>query len=277
MRGMLIVVPVLIFAVTMIAADAPKAPAAEPKKAPTAEVKKTEPAAPKKAEPAAETKKVEPAPAAAPAAPAKPAEEPKKEEPKKEDAKKEEAPKAAPLPDPKVYDIKEETVTDTKTNLVWQRKKGDKSMTHKEAEDYCGTLTLAGADDWRLPTVTELRTLIVGCQSGTETCKVDEKCLDSKCWSTACACQALKGPGEDGFYWQKDVWQGGGKYFWSSSLRPTKKAEKAWDVGFNYGNVYEYDRAQKADVRCVRAAAPAPVPATPAAAPATPAAATPTK
>jgi len=263
---MLIVVPVLIFAVTMIAADAPKAPAAEPKKAPTAEVKKAEPVAPKKAEPVAETKKAEPAPAAAPAAPAKPAEAAKKEEPKKEEPKKEETPPTPAPPDPKKYDIKEETVTDTATNLVWQRKRTDKSMTHKEAEDYCGTLTLAGADDWRLPTVTELRTLIVGCQSGTPACKVDDACTASKCWSPACACQALKGPGEDGFYWQKDVWQGGGKYFWSSSLRPGKKSEKAWDVGFNYGNVYEYDRTQKADVRCVRGAtAPAPAPATPAA------------
>ncbi len=269
MRGMLIVVPVLIFAVTMIAADAPKAPAAE---TPKAEVKKAEPVAPKKAEPAVEAKKTEPVPAvaAAPAVAAKPAEaakkeepkkeEPKKEEPKKEEAKKEETPPAA-IPEPKSYDIKEETVTDTKTGLVWQRKRTDKSMTHKEAEDYCGTLTLAGADDWRLPTVAELRTLIVGCQSGTPACKVDDACTASKCWSSTCACQALKGPGEDGFYWQKDVWQGGGKYFWSSSLRPGKKSEKAWDVGFNYGNVYEYDRTQKADVRCVRAAAAPAAPA----------------
>ncbi len=262
MRGFLIVVLTAAFAVMLFAAEAPKTPAAEAPKAPAAEPKKAEPVAPKKVAPA-EAKKPEAAPAAAQPAPAKPVEEAKKEEPKKEEvkkeepkkeeAKKEETPPAA-IPEPKSYDIKEETVTDTATNLVWQRKRTDKSMTHKEAEDYCGTLTLGGADDWRLPTVAELRTLIVGCQSGTPACKVDDACTASKCWSPACACQALKGPGEDGFYWQKDVWQGGGKYFWSSSLRPGKKSEKAWDVGFNYGNVYEYDRTQKADVRCVRAA-----------------------
>lgn len=263
MRGFLIVALTATFAVMLFAAEAPKTPAAEAPKAPAAEPKKAEPVAPKKVAPA-EAKKPEAVPApVTPTASAKPVEEAKKEEPKKEEvkkeepkkeeAKKEETPPVA-TPEPKVYDIKEETVTDTKTGLVWQRKRTDKSMTHKEAEDYCGTLTLAGADDWRLPTVAELRTLIVGCQSGTPACKVDDACTASKCWSPDCACQAFKGPGEDGFYWQKDVWQGGGKYFWSSSLRPGKKSEKAWDVGFNYGNVYEYDRTQKADVRCVRAA-----------------------
>ncbi len=227
MRVTLLMIAVLVVGV-LFAADAPKASAGEAKKVPTVE-----------------TKKVEAAPAAAPA------KETKKEEPKKEAAKKEE-PKKPVLPESKAYEVKDEVVTDTKTGLMWQRKDAGTSVTHKEAVEYCESLKLGGYDDWRLPSIDELRTLIVGCQSGAEACKVGGDCLSSSCWSPDCACQAGKGPGENGFYWQSGVWQGSGKYFWSASVQSDKKGEKAWDVGFNYGNVYDYDRSQKADVRCVR-------------------------
>ncbi len=217
MRATMLMIAVLVAGI-LFAADAPKAPAGEAKKAP-----------------AVETKQAEAAPAAAPA----------------KEAKKEEPEKTA-LPEPKVYEVKEDVVTDTKTGLMWQRKDAGKSMTHKEAVEYCEALKLGGYDDWRLPTIDELRTLIVGCQSGTSACKVGGDCLASSCWNPECACQAGKGPGENGFYWQNGVWQGSGKYFWSFSVQSDKKGEKAWDVGFNYGNVYDYDRTQKADVRCVR-------------------------
>lgn len=219
MRGMFIVVPMIVAGV-LIAAEAPKAPAGETKKAEMTEVKKTEPTP----------------------------------EPKKGAAEKpkEAAAVSAGLPEPKVYDIKPEVAIDTKSGLMWQRKQTEKSMTHKEAEDYCSALVLDGHDDWRLPTISELRTLIVGCPSGTDACKVSDQCLAAKCLSMACSCQKLKGPGENGFYWESVVWQGEGKYFWSSSIQGGPKGKRAWDVGFNYGNVYDFDRTQKADARCVR-------------------------
>lgn len=176
-------------------------------------------------------------------------------ETKKDDADKPKDPAPAPtLPEPKAYEVKDEVISDTKSGLMWQRKHADKNMTHKEAGEYCDALTLGGHDDWRLPTISELRTLIVGCQSGTDACKVSDQCLAAKCLSVTCSCQKLKGPGENGFYWQPGVWQGEGKYFWSSSIQGGKNGKRAWDVGFNYGNVYDFDRTQKADARCVRSA-----------------------
>ncbi|MCX6148066.1 MAG: DUF1566 domain-containing protein [Candidatus Kapabacteria bacterium] len=46
------------------------------------------------------------------------------------------------------------TVTDTITGLMWQQTDGGE-MTYENAINYCDTLTLAGFNDWRLPTAHE--------------------------------------------------------------------------------------------------------------------------
>jgi hypothetical protein len=46
------------------------------------------------------------------------------------------------------------TVTDTVTGLMWQQADGGE-MTIESAETYCSGLTLAGYDDWQLPTAQE--------------------------------------------------------------------------------------------------------------------------
>jgi len=50
------------------------------------------------------------------------------------------------------------TVTDTKTELVWQKAEAG-LMPWKEAIAYCDTLVLAGHSDWRLPDLSELKSL----------------------------------------------------------------------------------------------------------------------
>ena len=52
------------------------------------------------------------------------------------------------------------TVTDILTGLMWQQGVGDKSTSHDEVFDYCNTLPLAGHDDWRIPRIDELQTII---------------------------------------------------------------------------------------------------------------------
>jgi hypothetical protein len=50
---------------------------------------------------------------------------------------------------------------DKKTNLAWQSTQLDEtSRTWQEALDYCETLTHAGKDDWRLPSIKELATIV---------------------------------------------------------------------------------------------------------------------
>ena len=59
------------------------------------------------------------------------------------------------------------TVTDTCTGLMWQQESGDPDPTPGLQEilwcnalDYADTLTFAGHDDWRVPDITELKTVV---------------------------------------------------------------------------------------------------------------------
>ncbi len=62
--------------------------------------------------------------------------------------------------EPSYTDNGDSTVTDNVTGLMWQQDPGDK-MTYGEAVSGAGTFTLAGHEDWRLPTIKELYSLIL--------------------------------------------------------------------------------------------------------------------
>ena len=51
------------------------------------------------------------------------------------------------------------TVTDTATGLMWQQD-GAGQMNWETALSYCENLVLAGYDDWRLPNINELQSLV---------------------------------------------------------------------------------------------------------------------
>ena len=59
-----------------------------------------------------------------------------------------------------LVDKEDGIIFDTGTNLLWQQSPPNKTFTWKEAKKYCKSLTLAGYDDWRLPTIDELKVLI---------------------------------------------------------------------------------------------------------------------
>jgi len=54
----------------------------------------------------------------------------------------------------------DETVTDNNTGLMWQQDTGPVNYNWKEALSYCENLTLAGYNDWRLPSANELQSLV---------------------------------------------------------------------------------------------------------------------
>ncbi|PKN55000.1 MAG: hypothetical protein CVU56_23545 [Deltaproteobacteria bacterium HGW-Deltaproteobacteria-14] len=67
--------------------------------------------------------------------------------------------------DNELQDNGDGTVTDAATGLVWQRANGQQSagdlqFSWKEALAYCEALALAGHDDWRLPDVRELQSIV---------------------------------------------------------------------------------------------------------------------
>jgi hypothetical protein len=58
------------------------------------------------------------------------------------------------------YAFTNDVVVDAQTCLMWQREVPAAALAWDDAAQYCDTLVLAGYDDWRLPTETELQTIL---------------------------------------------------------------------------------------------------------------------
>jgi len=103
---------------------------------------------------------------------------------------------------------------DPATNLTWQGPQkdaytpGDEGLTQPDAIRYCDELVMSGYDDWRLPNIDELRTLIQG-NPPTETggeCPMKEGSPRADMADTACApVTDFGGPGIGGCYWLPEL------------------------------------------------------------------------
>lgn len=145
-------------------------------------------------------------------------------------------------------DASGETWTDPTSGLTWQAMPSSDSMYWDDAKAYCDNLSLAGGG-WHLPTISELRTLIRGCD-GTATggpCGVTDECLDSSCLDESC--YGCEYGGGSGCYGPAELQQGC-QDFWSSSP-VTNLDGSAWHVDFRYGDLYGSD-VWDDGVRCVR-------------------------
>jgi len=145
----------------------------------------------------------------------------------------------------------------TQKGLIWQNPPSLEKMEWADAIDYCENLTLHGLNDWRLPTISELRELITGCEA-TEAdgpCNVSENsgCTEISCHNEYCSgCVGEEGP-DHGCYWPNEM-DGVCGLYWSSTDAPEKwkEAPSAWRVDFIYGYVlYSYVDSELG-VRCVR-------------------------
>ncbi len=142
------------------------------------------------------------------------------------------------------YAIKADTVLDHATGLLWERAGNLQYTSHESAIMYCNNLSLAGFDDWRLPTIDELRTIIAGCPAtmpGGSCTASDPGCLGESCRPSACwSCENGKGPGySGGYYCDSDVWAAGmgcGGYVWTSSVYADDNT-RAWTVQFYNASV----------------------------------------
>jgi hypothetical protein len=112
------------------------------------------------------------------------------------------------------------TVADNDTHLTWQRELNDDDYAWDAAKTYCENLSLSGADDWRLPKVFELQTI------------VDRSKVDPAINPTAFPGTPNRG-------------------FWSSSSF-AYDSSNAWYVYFGYGYVNYGVVDAGLRVRCVR-------------------------
>ena len=150
---------------------------------------------------------------------------------------------------------------DPTTGLCWENSSPSFWSTWDDALTYCDGLVVGESDDWHLPTVTELRSLIRGC-AATETggaCRADDTCRNRSCWTEACnGCPELSGPGDGGVYWPPGVRGTRSSWlYWSSLLCADcdlwpEPVTFAWYVDSGCGSVGVYTRSHTSAVRCVR-------------------------
>ena len=113
-------------------------------------------------------------------------------------------------------------VLDTTTNLTWEDRGETSSSTYTwvDAIDYCKNLTHGGLNDWRLPNINELETII-----------------DDKKYNPAI----------------KDIFVNTASFNYWSSTTYAGNASYAWYVYFSYGSTYYYNnKTSSRYVRCVR-------------------------
>jgi hypothetical protein len=135
--------------------------------------------------------------------------------------------------------------TDTATGFMWS-KMSKEWMIWSDAVSYCETLIVGEYSQWRLPSISELRTLVENCPQ-TETdgaCGVTDSCLSDSCSSDSC----------EGCEWASDgkySKMGNREYCWSSSVN-SDNDEEAWFVNFYHGYVQSYDKGFTRYALCVR-------------------------
>ncbi len=167
---------------------------------------------------------------------------------------------------------------DPATGLSWQDPqkdayaKGYEGLTQPDAERYCRELVLGGYDDWRLPDIDELRTLLRGNPSHEAggACPVRDGSVKGAMYDPACV-QApdYEGPAAGGCYWnpeltgpcdRRDIADEGERALETVSATVAVD-DNFWkaDVLFDQGTAVFNHRYSLAEVRCVRDGPSAPL------------------
>ncbi|MCP4674497.1 MAG: DUF1566 domain-containing protein [Deltaproteobacteria bacterium] len=147
---------------------------------------------------------------------------------------------------------------DAVSGLCWEEPvSAERELVWFEAIEYCRTLAIGGHDDWYLPDIADLRTLIRGC----EATQTDGVCTDiggscePNCGnvedSNCEGCSYSDGPGEGGLYLDPSLNGFGNSGFWSTST-DAGDSEYAWHVNFRSAKVSSVSKNSAFAVSCVR-------------------------
>lgn len=117
------------------------------------------------------------------------------------------------------------TVTDAVTQLVWEQLAPAAIYSQSQAASWCGTLSLGGSCDWRLPTEVELLS-IVDVSQGAPTIDATQ----------------FAGTPAHGWFWSST----------GAASRDPDGGAMGWGVNFQYGNAIAQPADSKLYVRCVR-------------------------
>lgn len=113
-------------------------------------------------------------------------------------------------------DNEDGSITDTSTNLIWQKTYGQ-SINWDTANSYCTQANTGGYYDWRMPTLTELQVLV-------------DPAYEYPCIDPIFACNSYS--------------------YWTSS----EDGDSAWAVVFSSGGANLREKSKEGMARCVRGA-----------------------
>lgn len=108
-------------------------------------------------------------------------------------------------------------------NNLWLKAAYITPGTWSQAKSFCENNVngVAGFDDWRLPTISELRSIIRGCDE-TETggaCGVTDSCSNISCYDSSGCQGCTTGSGPDSGCYRPDLFTGDCYTLWSNSYR----------------------------------------------------------
>lgn len=141
---------------------------------------------------------------------------------------------------------------DPSSGLTWSAE-SPTNFGWDSAKAYCDNLTESGYSDWRMPTISELRTLIQNCpetQMPGGSCGVTDSCLTAYPYNNECRNDACKGCADDENHTGKYSKFGAFYPLWSSSAVPD--TWEKWIIDFNSGGLESWHVETHYDVRCVR-------------------------
>lgn len=151
---------------------------------------------------------------------------------------------------------------DEESGLLWENPANQSGLTSSEAESYCSQLSTGGFTNWRLPTISELRSLIRNCPA-TQTggaCGVTDSCNGNAPFGTCTqtcnvpACGDGSNPAcfGSGPYRDNSL-QGAIGWTWSSTGScDTNVSTYRWSVNYGTAALDIRPPSSQGDVRCVR-------------------------